>query len=197
MVPCTGIRWRRAAGPVALLIGSVLLPLSADEPEKKSPVVKKPQDLKTASSQSTSSDEPIDFAPNAVSLPGVGSAVLALAIAPGGKTVATAHDDQTVQVHALPGGAVSFTLTGHADAVLALAFAADGKTLASGGADRLIKLWDPTTGKERLTLQGHTNWVHALSFSPDGKTLASASYDKTIRFWDAATGKLQATLTGH
>ena len=144
------------------------------------------EDRQTPTATAAPCEEPTRFKPTPVLLPEVNSAVLALAYAPDGQTLAVAFDDQTVQLRALPGGEVRHTLKGHADAVACLAFSRDGKTLATGGADKVVKLWDTVSGNERRTLQGHTNWVYALAFAPDGKTLASGAYDKTIRLWDCA-----------
>jgi WD40 repeat protein len=125
------------------------------------------------------------------------AAVLAVAVAPDGKTLAVATEDNAAQLRDAGTGQLRHTLPGHADVVTGLAFARAGDLLATGSADRDVKLWDPATGRERLTLRGHTGWVYALAFAPDGKCLASAAYDKTVRLWDPPTGQTTGTLRGH
>jgi RNA polymerase sigma factor (sigma-70 family) len=125
-------------------------------------------------------------------------AVLAVAFAPDGATLASGSLDpnDTIRLWDADSGAEVRQLAGHNAAVTALAYAPDGKTLASGGADGTIKLWDPATGTSR-TLKGHAGGVHALAFVKGGTTLASAGGDGSIKLWDVAGGREQQTLKGH
>ena len=83
----------------------------------------------------------------------VGGDVLAIALAPDGKTLALSESDGQA-TRPVPGSIVIMNvadrqvetrLRGHLGAVRALAFSRDGKTLASGGGDRSIRLWDVKT----------------------------------------------------
>jgi hypothetical protein len=121
--------------------------------------------------------------------------VVAIAIAPDGKTLASASHDKTVKLWDLTAAKEQATLRGHTGLLDCVAITPDGKLLASGGRDQKIKLWDLTTGRGLITLEGHTGGVRALANSPDGKRFASGSRDSTIRLWDLVTRKEQATLT--
>jgi WD40 repeat protein/beta-lactamase regulating signal transducer with metallopeptidase domain len=135
--------------------------------------------------------------------------ILALAVSPDGKTVATAGEDKIVKVQDAETGRVLALLEGHEDFVVGIAFAPDGKTIATASFDGTVKLWDVPTAanggamKARLTLKGHSNWVFAVAFAPDSKMLATAGYDKTVKLWDldgrAEEGVLtpKHTLKGH
>lgn len=67
--------------------------------------------------------------------------VRALALAPDGRTLASASQDGSVKLWQTATGELLATLRGHADKVIAVAFAPDGQILATGGTDGVIRLW--------------------------------------------------------
>src|SRR5262249_38355598 len=99
------------------------------------------------------------------------AAVLVLAYAPDGKTLAAGAfsgcaylwDTRTWTEQAL---------TGHKSEVRALAYSPDGKTLVTGGGGA-VKGRD-AGGKLQRTV-GHPDTVWAVAFAPDGRTLAVGS----------------------
>jgi hypothetical protein len=74
----------------------------------------------------------------------------ALAVAPDGRTLATAHDDLISVWEVATRRPVEY-FRGHLGRVLALAFSRDGRTLISGGADGTILFWDLTGQLDRPT----------------------------------------------
>jgi len=69
-----------------------------------------------------------------------GTGITRLAAAPGARLVASAHNDGSVRVSALPRATVGATLTWHARQVLGLAWA--GSVLVSGDTAGHVALWD-------------------------------------------------------
>ncbi|HEY9902565.1 MAG TPA: AAA-like domain-containing protein, partial [Candidatus Sericytochromatia bacterium] len=123
--------------------------------------------------------------------------VNSVSFSPDGKTVASASDDNTVQLWDVASGQEIKTLSGHQSYVKSVSFSPDGKTVASASGDNTVKLWDVASGQESKTLSGHQSIVNSVSFSPDGKTVASASSDQMVKLWDVASGKQTQTLSGY
>jgi RNA polymerase sigma factor (sigma-70 family) len=141
--------------------------------------------------------------------------VLALAFAPGGRTLAAAGGKgaggkvRPVVVWDVAAGKLLGRFGDHRASVLALAYSADGKILASGPRDTFIaeanaaarenavRLWDAATGKELQRLQGNFQSVNALAFTRDGKLLAVGGTWNALEWWDPAAGKLHGRWVGH
>jgi WD40 repeat protein len=122
------------------------------------------------------------------------SVVNGVSFSPDRKTIASAHEDNTVKLWSIDGTLLK-TLTGHSDAVKGVSFSPDRKTIASASDDGTVKLWS-IDGTLLKTLTGHSDAVNGVSFSPAGKIIASASSDKTVKLW-SIDGTLLKTLTGH
>ena len=123
--------------------------------------------------------------------------VASVCFSPGGKTIASASEDNTVKVwHAVTGDQIA-TFRGHTSDLTCVAFSPDGKQIVSGSWDRTIKIWNAETGTEIETLTGHTGQVKSVAFSPDGKQIVSGSWDQTVKIWETVTGQEIKTLQGH
>jgi WD40 repeat protein len=137
-------------------------------------------------------------------LPHADRQVIAVAISPDGKLLASAGVDRTAKLWDLAGGKLLHILSGHQGEVRVVAFCPNtgrgraGPALLAtvGSTDRTVKLWDADTGKEVCTLAGHLTDVLNVTFSPDGRRLASCDAAGTIRLWDPATGKPLRTMQG-
>ena len=131
--------------------------------------------------------------------PEIQKGVNALAFSPDGKTVASAHDDNTVRLWDPLTSTETATLKGHKERINTLAFSPDSALLASGSADDSIILWNVRERRKHATLTGHRDEIGVLTFSPVGRRLlASGSVDGTVRFWNADAGsELSTFTTGH
>jgi WD40 repeat protein len=118
-------------------------------------------------------------------LNGNSAAVLAVAVSPDGKVLASVDEDEAIALWDTENGGVLRSLGGPGDAVAGV-FSPDGRTLASGDTGGNVTLWDVASGKISRTLAGHTADVLSVAFSPDGKLLGSGSSDNTIKLWDGA-----------
>jgi WD40 repeat protein len=133
-------------------------------------------------------------APRAKALPGHEGTVMALAISPDGKSMATASFDRTVRIWNMAPGQCLHELRGHTDAVRALAFSADGRRIASAGSDLSIRFWNVDDGSPVRVWVGHGDAIRSLTFSPNGDFLISAANDRTIKIWNAQDGSLLRSI---
>jgi RNA polymerase sigma factor (sigma-70 family) len=108
--------------------------------------------------------------------------VLAVAISPDGKVLASAGADG-LRTWALPGGKPLTTPATDAAPVNGLAFSPDGKLLALACGNGVVKLWDVAAKQEKGDLKGHTGAVLTVAFHPDGGRLASGGADGAIKLW--------------
>jgi WD40 repeat protein len=134
--------------------------------------------------------------------------IRALAMAPGGKWLATAGDDPIIQLWDTTTAKPGIRFQGHTDWVLCLDFSSDGKWLASGGHDGVVRIWDVAHGNKLLDIPARPappanmppatpSTVTALAFSPDNKLLAIGTVDNQIHLANATDGKLARSLPGH
>jgi WD40 repeat protein/tRNA A-37 threonylcarbamoyl transferase component Bud32 len=124
--------------------------------------------------------------------------VLAVAVDPQGRWIATGAKDGTARLWDARTGECRRTLVGHGHWVTTVAFSPVGSRVATGSADRTARLWDAATGRCLSVLRGHAGAVLRVVFSPDGRRIATAGGDCTARLWDASTGAPAGTpVQGH
>jgi WD40 repeat protein/serine/threonine protein kinase len=119
-------------------------------------------------------------------------AILAIAFAPDGTTLAVACADGTVRLlNATTGRPLGEPLA-HGSAVPVLAFGPGGQWLLTGCRDGHARLWDLPRRLLAVTLP-HEGEVRCVAFRPAdgsvGDALATAGDDGTARLWDCATGR--------
>src|SRR6266436_2389381 len=127
-------------------------------------------------------------------------AVLAVAVSPDGKWMATSGDDGSIKLWNPATGKSVGKLSGHKRAVNGLNFSPDSSKLVSGSADKTIRVWDVAKGKVLCQAQTVTE-VNAVTWVADGRQIASGGADYLIRIWyvDLAKRELAALkeIKGH
>lgn len=123
-------------------------------------------------------------------LKGHSSWVLALAISPDSRFLASAGLDDRIIIWDITTGQARFTINdAHNKPINSLAISPDGQWLASASDDDTIKIWQLATGQLTKVLAGHTQDVNAVMFTPDGQFIVSGSEDRTVSVWRWATGE--------
>jgi WD40 repeat protein len=114
--------------------------------------------------------------------------VQSIAVAPDGRTLASASDDHTIRVWDIIGGNQTRCLTNHQDKVRCVAYSPDGRHLASASDDGTVRVWEAPTGRQALCLV-HRPKAYSVFYLQQGAALASFGSDGLVRVWEAATGK--------
>lgn len=127
-----------------------------------------------------------------------------VALAPGGRFLASGEAIGGARTWSLPDGMLLATLETNAERravggagfgrvsvampVTGVAFTPDGGTLATGGGDCLVRLWSVgpdgrLTSPAPVVLGAARMTITAIAISPDGAYLAASSLDRTVRVW--------------
>jgi WD40 repeat protein/tRNA A-37 threonylcarbamoyl transferase component Bud32 len=114
--------------------------------------------------------------------------VVAVAFAPGGKTVLTASLDGTARLWNVADGLPVGEPFLHEDQVVAAAISPDGKTVLTGSHDGTAQIWDTATGRPLGEPLRHQGKVSLAAYSPDGRMVVTAGETVTARLWDVSTG---------
>jgi cytochrome c len=125
--------------------------------------------------------------PDAV-LEGHGAPVVALAVAPDGKSIASASWDHTVRVWPLAGGGggggggggAPRVLEGHLQNVNGVAFLPDGRVV-SAGYDASVRIWSLSAAAESPNIVSLPTPLNAVAVAHDGEILAAGA-DGRVHF---------------
>lgn len=120
--------------------------------------------------------------------------VYAVAWSPGGQRIASASQDQTVQVWDAETGKNPFPYLGHHASVDAVAWSPDGQRIGSGSSD--ARVWSVSNGSLVYSPK-LLNGVEGVAWSHKGNALAAASDDGHVYVWNANAGKDIFTYSGH
>lgn len=126
--------------------------------------------------------------------------VSAVALAPGGRFIASSGGDGIVRIWDLAQGKEIWMLAGHGSLVGCIAFHPDGHTLVSGGDDGTVSIWDVKRGMKIREMPRQSAAIRAVTFTGNGSRLVvvtgsrkisrakkDASLLGGITFWDLKT----------
>jgi eukaryotic-like serine/threonine-protein kinase len=126
-------------------------------------------------------------------LPGHDSNVIAAAMSPDGRRIASGTVSGHIHVWNADSYTCERTLIGHTDAVSSLVFR-DDETLASGSLDGTVRFWSIASA-EPLAVLPDIRGMSAAVFRPDGRQLAVAPRDHGgVQIWDPRTVQRIHTL---
>lgn len=115
--------------------------------------------------------------------------VWAADFSPNGKLLATASNDNTVNLWNVE--TKELLAKAEQKGAWKIAFYPDGKRLAvssSSNSEPLVKIYSSEDLSEMMVLKGHKKRVRAIDVSPDGKVIATGSLDGDLIFWNAESG---------
>jgi|GEM_PF-6651211 len=130
------------------------------------------------------------FHSNQIDLDGHADAVLAVAISPTGRRVASGGKDGSVIVWDIATGARLLEYQGHNGWVRAVAFSPDDRLIASCGDDGTVQIWDGSNGHRSAVLSCEGKSARSLAYFPDGKRIVAVTEAGKAFIWGTITNKL-------
>ena len=121
--------------------------------------------------------------------------VVALAVSPDGRTLASASWDHTARLWPLAGGAPR-VIEGHAQNVNGVAFTPDGRALVTAGYDATLRIW-PLADAGAPIITTLPTPLNTVAVAPDGE-IVTAGADGKVYVLSAAgerTGEIEAMQT--
>ncbi|MDY7012229.1 MAG: WD40 repeat domain-containing protein [Cyanobacteriota bacterium] len=116
------------------------------------------------------------------------TSILAMAMSPDGKTVATSGDDALLNLWQWQDLEENYLFLDTENNILSMLVTPDSQVLISSGLDG-IRLWDLRTQKPIYTLVRFDNHIHSMAIDPrDGYTLLTGGLKGELRVWNVRRG---------
>ncbi|MEO6809387.1 MAG: protein kinase, partial [Isosphaeraceae bacterium] len=116
-----------------------------------------------------------------------------IALAPGGRSLATADTKGEVCLRDLANGRVSVVCQGGPLSSRGLAFSTDGRRLFAGGQTKDAQSWELPSGRPLVRFKTDYG-VKQVLLTPNGQTLVTTNPEGRLDLWDALTGHPQKAL---
>ena len=128
--------------------------------------------------------------------------VLAAAVAPDGRLIATGGEDKSVRAWQISAGGqwTPQLLEGHKGAVVSMVFSFDGSKLVPGSVDGTARIWRRMPDGKWVSdaLTGHKGAVRVTHVGPRGLAVLTGGDDGTVRVWSKGASDWRfKTLGGH
>jgi len=125
-----------------------------------------------------------------------GANVSTVAITPDGKTIASASENQQLQLFDGATGKAGKTLAGQQGTTTSVDLHPRGTLVATGNSIGAWQVWETTEGRPQPGRGGHQQSILAIAISPaDNPRLATSGADGTVRTWTLV--KPPEPLAGH
>lgn len=123
--------------------------------------------------------------------------IMAIALAPTGKTLAAGQSNGEVLVWNVSTGKLEGAFEGHRRDVVQVSWHPHGEILTSFSYDGTVKFWQMTTGQIMGTIRAHEQPLLSGTFSQDGEYFVTGSRDRTVKIWQTQPPRLLKTLKGY
>jgi WD40 repeat protein len=123
--------------------------------------------------------------------------ILALALDPTGRILATASADSSLKLFTVPELELMREIREHEGAVQDVQFSPNGKVLASCGVDGTIRSWSVSTGQSLAVARAGDSSVNDIGFDAAGKRLVSVSSSGEVRIWNEQLHPLASFDSSH
>ena len=125
-------------------------------------------------------------------VPGKPAVITAVALAAGGKVLASGGDDHLVRIWNTQTGELTQTLKAHADWVRSLSFNPDHTLLLSAGDDHLLVLWKLGENNPHRVLAERGAPIYSAVFAHKGDMIAAVGFEEEVTIYDVDKGNVGA-----
>ncbi len=135
--------------------------------------------------------------PESLSFEAASAKFVAAALDESGNQLATAGDDNSVQLWDVAQGKVTRTLSEHARPARAVAYSPNGALLATGGDEKILRLFQISNGQLQSEFKDLPANIAALAYRPDNQTIAVATDAGQILLVQISDGAIVKSIPGH